>query len=83
MILTVYSLLVPRLRMEKALPLMCLHGAVPKLRDSFSFFASQCMCLGMAQSIIQNLVGFHMPLIRYCYLVIFLNLIFMDPCIVV
>jgi len=42
MILTVYSLLVPRLRMEKALPLMCLHGAVPKLRDNFSFITSQC-----------------------------------------
>ena len=39
---TVHSLLVPRLGMDRALPLMCLHGAVPKLRDNFSFITSQC-----------------------------------------
>ena len=26
----------------ESLPLMCLHGAVPKLRDNFSFITSQC-----------------------------------------
>jgi len=42
MILTVDSLLVARLRIEKALHLMCLHGAVLKLRDNFSLITSQC-----------------------------------------